>query len=156
MSTENKSGLKSDLPWLAAYVLIAATAINFLQTSYDLAYHTVTFCIVAFTGYLIVSEERKTSLFVIALNVLFIQLSTYKYLTGTDFWFSFYGAELLLSVVAGLVVLMVANFIMMLVMGSAVYGDLGTYSDVLEKRRMDQHEDPYGDDHAQRILNDSE
>lgn len=158
MSTENgsKLGVKSGILRFFAYALIATVAVNFLENSYALAYYIVTLAVVSFTAYLIVSESRTVSLFVIGLNVLFVQLSTYQYLSSTEFWFSFYGTELVLSVVTGLVALIAVNFIMMMIMGSIVYGDLGTYSDAMERRKMDRHEDPYGDDHAQRILNDGE
>lgn len=158
MSTENstESLLSSSILRMALYAVIGTAAIRFLDGSTKIAYYFITMVVVFITAYLVVSERRNVSLFVIGTNILFVHLSTYQYLSSSEIWFSFYGVEILVSLLVGMLGLFFFNLIGVMIVGSTMYGDLKKYSEELEKRRLERHEDPFGDDHAQRILNESE
>jgi hypothetical protein len=136
------------------YILIGFLAFRYFESSNRLIYYGITFSVLIYTAYKVVSKNGKISLFIIGVNILFVQLSTYEYLSSTEFWFSFYGIQAVLSVFLGLFIAFLSNIVIILIIGSIVYGDLKTYADELEKRRRDEHEDPFGDDHAERILNE--
>lgn len=150
MSIADDNGVNYRVARLSLYALITAMSVGLLQSSYELVYYAIAFCVVAFTGYLFVRDDKMIPQLVVGSNILFVQISTYKYLTDTDF--SFYGLELIFSIVVGILLLITVNFVMTIVMVPIIYGDFTTYSDVLEERKMSQNEDPYGDEHAQEIL----
>lgn len=157
MSTESstKRFLSSRFLRVVLYVIIATVAIRFLDSSTKIAYYFMMMVVVFLTAYLVVSERRNVSLFILGTNILFVQLSTYQYLSSSELWFSFYGTEILVSLFLGMLGLFLFNLIGVMIVGSTIYGDLKTYSEELEKRRVENHEDPFGDEHAQQILNES-
>lgn len=152
MSIADDDGINYRVARLSLYALITAMSVGLLQSSYDLVYYAIAFCVVGFTGYLFVRDDKMIPQLVVGSNILFVQISTYNYLTETDLSFSFYGLELIFSILVGILLLITVNFVMAIVMVPIMYGDFATYSDVLEERKMSQNEDPYGDEHAQEIL----
>lgn len=108
--------------------------------------------LVFWRGYEVVSDNTHTGVASLA-SFAGVALGLYTYLSSSGIWFDFYGTQVVLVLILSILVWILASAISDLIVGSIIFGDIGTYTDEMEKNRMKNHSDPYGDKHAQDILN---
>mgnify|MGYP007124886877 CR=1 FL=1 len=155
MNITNRFGTRTRK--ILKFVLFAGIVCGLGEFSDPLSsiYLICTTLVVLATAFQNVSSNHSVSRYLFFANVIFIQLSTYSYLSSQSWWFSFFGTEFVISVFIGIVVILAVNLVAILIVGSVVYGNLERYSEEMDKRKMEVMDDPYGDKHAQKILKET-
>lgn len=109
--------------------------------------------LIGLVGYDFVLEEGY-GLTPFVASVVGTMYAVTTYLAQSFFWFNFYGVEYILVFVVGSIVWLIGTMVSNLVIGSIVFGNLGSYLNYMKREHTDNHSDPFGDKHAQKILNE--
>lgn len=145
----------SRIKTIVRYVaILAVTVSSFPVALYlpDTFLYVYALLLVLWRGYEVVSDNGHSGVSSLA-SFAGVALGLYTYLSSLDIWFNFYGTQVVLILILSILVWVLASAISDLIVGSIIFGDLGTYTNEMKKNRMESHSDPYGDKHAQDILN---